>query len=318
MQEPLHLADLPNCEARRLLDAGAPAWLCVNPVEYHGPHLSLHNDRLVSERLSARLHARLWPDTPMLLCDDLEAGVEPVPGPGTRALPFSTVRELVLAAVRGLRDLGAKRVVLMTFHGAPLHSLALHAGVDWLNAHGARAVAPFHLLMQQLVEPSLELLDAAVAGVPPERREQARVDLPHDYHAGTFETSLALWLAPESVSPVHRELPDCPPFSPDAALLRAASAAQAVGRRALAAELRFAAWGLGWMKVRPFPGYTGRPAWASTGIGEAFGELLLEMYAKAVPEILDGRREHPAAVMSWLARATLGGRLPTGASLGHA
>ena len=315
MSQPLHLADLPNCEARRLLDAGAPVWLSVNPVEYHGPHLSLHNDRLVSEGLSARLHRRIWPDAPMLFADDLEVGVEPVPGPGTRAVPFQTVREIVLAAVKGLHDLGARRVVLMTFHGAPLHNLAVHAGVDWLNAHGARAVAPLHLLMQQLVEPSDALLDAAVAAVPSERREQARIDLPHDYHAGTFETSMTLWLAPDSVSTVHKDLPDCPPFVPDPTLLRAASAADLGRRHALGAELRFAAWGLGWMKLRPFPGYTGRPAWATAAIGEAFGELLLDTYARAVPDILDGRRAHPPPVMSWLARATLGGRLPSGASL---
>ena len=36
---------------------------------------------------------------------------------------------------------------------------------------------------------------------------------------------------------------------------------------------------------------------------------------RAVPDILDGRRAHPPPVMSWLARATLGGRLPSGASL---
>jgi creatinine amidohydrolase len=309
MSDPLSLHDLPHCEAQRLLDAGATAWLFVNPVEYHGPHLSLHNDRLISYGLARRLHARLWPGDPLLVCEDLEVGVEPVPGPGSRAVPFPTVRQLVVDAARAVRELGARRVVIMTFHGAPLHNLAIQAGLDWLAANGVPAVAPFHGLMDQLVEPSDAMLDRAVAGVPGDRRATARAELPYDYHAGTFETSLALWLAPSSVSDVHRSLPDCPAITPDAGLLRASRVAASLGRRRLSAELRLAAQGTGWQKLRPFPGYTGRPAWASAEIGEAFGELLVDAYAEGARDVLAGRRPHPPPVMSWLPWATFGGRL---------
>jgi hypothetical protein len=40
------LFDVPHHDARRLARSGAPVYLTINPVEYHGPHLSLHNDRL--------------------------------------------------------------------------------------------------------------------------------------------------------------------------------------------------------------------------------------------------------------------------------
>jgi creatinine amidohydrolase len=314
LAEPLRITDLPHREARRLLASGAPAWVLVNPVEYHGPHLSLHNDRLVSEGLARHLHARLWPEAPLLLCEDLEVGVEPVPGPGTRAVPFGTVRKLVLGAARAVYELGARRVVFMTFHGAPLHNLAIHAGLEWLTERGVPAVAPFHGLMEQLVEPSEALLDRAVVAVPTERRAIARAELPYDYHAGTFETSLALWLAPASVSPVHQQLPHCPEITPEPALLRASRIAAAMGRKRTSAELRLAAWGTGWQRLRPFPGYTGRPAWASTEIGEAFGHLLVHEFAEGVTEVFAGRRTHPPAVMPWLPWATLGGRLtPAGA-----
>jgi creatinine amidohydrolase len=308
MSDPLCLHDLPHREAQRLLDGGATAWLFVNPVEYHGPHLSLHNDRLVSHGLARHLHDRLWPGDPLLVCEDLEVGVDPVPGPGSRAVPFTTVRQLVVDAARAVRELGATRVVFMTFHGAPLHNLAIQAGLDWLAAHGVPAVAPFHGLMDQLVEPTDAMLDRAVAGVPADRRAAARAELPHDYHAGTFETSLALWLAPASVSDVHRALPDCPAVTPDAGLLRASRVAAALGRRRLSAELRLAAQGTGWQKLRPFPGYTGRPSWASAEIGEAFGELLVDAYAEGARDVLAGRRPHPPPVMSWLPWATFGGR----------
>ena len=35
---------MPHAEAREALATGAPVFLCVNPVEYHGPHLSLRQD----------------------------------------------------------------------------------------------------------------------------------------------------------------------------------------------------------------------------------------------------------------------------------
>lgn len=305
----LHLLDLPNHEARRLLATGVPVWLHVNPVEYHGPHLSLHNDGLISRGLAERLHARLWPELPHVAMPDLEVGADPVQGPGTRTVPYPTVRALVLEAVQALHALGAQRVVLMTFHGAPLHNLAIHAGLEWLWARGVQAVAPFHGLLQQLVDPQPEMLDAAVAAVPAERRQEARALLATDYHAGMFETSLALALAPDSVSPSHLELPDCPPCEPDALMLRAADLARRMGRGHLATELHFGAWGTGWLNLRPFPGYTGRPAWASAEIGEAFAQLLVGQYAALTQGVFEDRIAHPPPVFAWLAKVSAGGRL---------
>ena len=52
----ISLLDIPHQEARRLVKSGAPVYLSVNPVEYHGPHLSLHNDRLISIGLIREVH----------------------------------------------------------------------------------------------------------------------------------------------------------------------------------------------------------------------------------------------------------------------
>ena len=309
--ETIRLLDLPNAQARHLTATGAPVYLHINPVEYHGPHLSLHTDRLISQGLTRRMHARLWPDLPLLLAGDLDVGCDPVSGPGTRSTPYSVVKSLILEAVAGLHSLGAHRVVLMTFHGSPLHNLAIQAGVDWLVAHGVPAVAPAHGLLQQLVNPDPALLDAAVLAVPERRRAAARAGLPTDFHAGTFETSLALALAPASVSPRHLDLPPCPPIVPDPTLLRACGLARALGRTALAAELRFGAFGAGWLNMRPFPGYTGQPAWASAEIGDAFADIVAEQYAALVPAVLEGRAPHPAPILAWIAQATVNGRIPT-------
>src|SRR5260370_37827125 len=142
---------MPHAQARALLAAGAPVFLPVNPVEYHGPHLSLHNDGLVSRGLARDIHAVLAQsegDWPCLVTSDLEVGVDPCPGPGTRATPFRQVRSLVLEACRRLVELGAQRVVLVTFHGGPMQQIAPHARVRAMRAHGVRAPAPLNLLLR--------------------------------------------------------------------------------------------------------------------------------------------------------------------------
>jgi creatinine amidohydrolase len=151
----LELFDLPHTDARALLATGVPVYLTINPVEYHGPHLSLHNDRLLSRGLSQALAERLnrrHPDWPCVFASDIELGVEPCPGLGTRRLEHQTVRATILEACRALAELGARRVVLMTFHGAPLHGVAIHAGLELLRARGIPTIAPFHGVLRELID----------------------------------------------------------------------------------------------------------------------------------------------------------------------
>ncbi len=307
----LRLFDLPHADARRLCATGAPVYLCVNPVEYHGPHLSLHNDRLVCEALIERLHPRLghrqWP---LLLADDLEIGVDPCPGPGTRTTSYTTARTVVREAVRALRDLGARRVVLMTFHGAPLHNLALHEAVRWLQDEGVQAVAPFNVVLQEMLGVDPRRYAPALAWMHPRDRCDLMAALPSDFHAGFFETSIALELIPDAVAPIHRSLPPCPKPRPALHFLAAQKFAQATGQARLAQELGFAAEALGWMRLRPFPGYTGRPHLASQQAGRVFVEEILGRYEALLGEVFAGRQIAPPPVMAWLTTATLSGRIP--------
>ncbi len=310
----IRLFDLHHAEARDLLARGVPVWLSFNPIEYHGPHLSLHNDALVDAGLTADIHARLvavHPEWEPLAAASWDLGVGAVPGPGTQETPFPALRARVLEVCRSLVRLGARRVVLMTFHGAPLHSLALQAGVEALQAAGVSAVAPVHLLLRQFIDPEVERLEPALACVPSaEDREALRRGIRHDYHAGFGETSLALHYAPESVSPALRDVPPCPTPRPRRGFLAASRAAEALGRRQLAAELRFAAHGLGWHAVRPFPGYTGRPALARAEAGAEIARLLVDDFSEAILAVFEGRADPPEPIMPWLRAVSLGGRLP--------
>jgi creatinine amidohydrolase len=307
------LFDLPHVEASRLLSSGAPVYLTINPVEYHGPHLSLHNDRLVSLGLARDLHARLQKrhDWPFLVGADLELGVEPCPGIGSRHTPYALAREMILEACRALAELGAQRVVLMTFHGSPLHNLAIEAGIELLGEAGVQAVNPFNGVLRELL-----MLDDPTVYAPAfanindgQERAAMLAELRSDFHAGFFETSMALKYAPESVSPRYTELPPCPPIRRDPALDLASRAARAMGRDLLARELDFAAAGKGWNAMRPFYGYTGRPHRASKAAGEVFAKAILDRYEADVEPVLDGRATSPEPILKWVGVVSMGGRL---------
>jgi len=304
---------MPHAEVRDLFADGAPVYLPVNPVEYHGPHLSLHNDALISQGLMRALHARLFADMPLLAVPDLEIGVEPVRGPGSREVPYQTVLSLVRRACHSLADLGARRVILMTFHGAPLHNDALQRAVEALIARGVRALSPMAELMSLQVDPPADLrarmATACDTIVDPSAREQMLEMLDVDLHAGFLETSLSMHLAPDSVAADLSTLPPCPPVSPSKALLAGARTAELLGRHRLAAELRFVAWGVGWYAIRPHPGYTARPDLANAEAGRLVTELIIERYAETATAVFDGASP-PEPPMRWLRGITLGGRMP--------
>ena len=287
-------------------------YLTVNPVEYHGPHLSLHNDRLISIGLVREVHEALCKahDWPLLVGADLEVGVEPCPGPGTRRTAYPIVRHLVLEACRALVELGATRVILMTFHGAPLHNLAIEAGVSLLRTAGVRAVAPFNGLLNEMLflEPA-KFADAFAHVTDVAERTQMMGALANDFHAGFFETSMALHYAPESVAPDYTSLPPCPDVRPAGAMALAARMARALGRDRLSRELTFAAEGMGWNALRPFPGYTGRPHRATPQAGAVFAAEIVRRYVAGIEDVFAGRAESPPPIMRWVGTLSLGGRI---------
>jgi creatinine amidohydrolase len=308
-----NLNDLPHARAREALDTGAPVFLFVNPVEYHGPHLSLHNDHLVSVGLARDLHARLAArdhGLPFLSAGELEIGVEPTRGLGSRYAPFEVAQKVVREACRSLAELGARRVVLMTFHGDPLHNMALEAGVVALAELGVRALSPFNAVLRELVAADASAYEGALDHIEDRalRKEMLR-DLHLDFHAGFFETSMTLRYAPESVDPSYVRLPPCSTIKPNVLADNASKIARLSGREVLAKELALAAFGLGWKTLDPFPGYTGHPAQATARAGAYFAERILDVYEGLVRDVLYGEARSPEPIMTWTSKLTLGGRV---------
>ena len=307
----IQLFDVSHSKARALLAGGAPVFLPINPVEYHGPHLSLHNDTLVSRGLLRDIHGELakrGSDWPLLVASDLEIGVDPTPGLGSRATSYREACATVIKACKALVELGAQRIVLMTFHGSPLHSLAVDAGVQWLARRGVPALSPLNLLLRAVLDIRVEDYAEAYAGVRGEDERAAMFrEAPFDLHAGFFETSLTLHYAPESVDPIYTSLPPCPDVTFDGKLLAASRAAERFGRVELSKELRLAAFGVGWHALRPFPGYSSRPRLASPEAGAISARHVVPQFGETTYKVLAREERAPAPVMPWVAPLTLGG-----------
>lgn len=319
MTDAVWIHDLPHRRAVELLRSGAPVFAPVDPVEYHGPHLSLHNDHWIAIGVARDIHARIAAqhrdgrDWPLLMASNLELGVEPTAGPGTRPMGYRTVKPLVEQAAIALSELGARRVVFVTFHGTPLHSRAIHAGTRALRARGVIACSPMNALFFDQIHSEPDALRAAlmpaVETVAAAERGDLFDTLRADFHGGFMETSVALHHAPHTVDDCYRTLPDCPTLVPDAALDRMARIAARMGDAVRARELAFGALGVAWSKLRPFPGYTGRPRHANAAAGAIFARYVADRASQVVLDVLDGAAP-PEPVMGWLHATTLGGRLP--------
>lgn len=315
MSSPINVLDLPHHEARELLRATrAPVFLAMNPVEFHGPHLSLHNDRWITAGLSRDLYAALADgrdDFPYLVADDLELGVEPASGPGSRHARFADAERNIVEACRALVELGARAAVINTFHGGALHNLAIDAGVRVFEQAGGRAIAPLAIALRQMIELDPRELDGAIELVScsSEEKTALRENLRFDFHAGWLETSLALHYAPHTVSPVHRDLAPAPPLGRDRMMSALHGVARALGRERVAVELDFIATAATWTKLRPFLGYTSMPHLASAKAGAHLAAKFVARYAETARKVLFEGAPAPRAPFAWMPMATLGGRI---------
>ncbi|MBI3072088.1 MAG: creatininase family protein [Deltaproteobacteria bacterium] len=315
----MKLDSLANEEARAHFARGAPVYILVNPLEYHGPHLPIDTDAAIALGLARELHASLGDahgGAPLIWGDEIGMGVEPTPGKGTVACPHRDVTRAVIAACRSAASKGARRIVLMTFHGHPLHNDALWAGVRWCRAEGIAAAAPLNVLLREMLALSRDPAACVkrftqLRDILSDHAERDVVlgELPRDFHAGFFETSMMLRYEPKRVDPVYRELPPCGVVTSLPGLERAARLAKWCGRDTLASELSYAAYGNGWHALDPFPGYTGRPALASVEAAAFFAGEILPLFVENVRAAFAGDRSGPRSILPWLRTMSFGGRL---------
>jgi len=313
------LAEVHRDEARRLIRSGAIVYVFVNPIENHGPHLPLNTDFMISDGLMERIHpviCQAMPEIPQtaLIYPPLPLGSSPASGVGTVATSYLVLRKILRATARSLVGLEAKRVVFLTFHGGPLHNLAIESAVKILSANGVRALSPLNLILELMLDYKPGHFREAMLAIPNVAdREMIDNSLGSDVHGGFFETSLMLSIKSDSVMQDRRNVPDCPAIKPDPAVMFASKAFHFFGAKRLAKEFAFIADAIGWMRLKPFPGYTGYPRLASREVGDIFVQDIVDRYVAALVTTFKGDREaslqFTRAPFRWLIALSLFGLL---------
>jgi len=173
---------LPALSAERLgrlpADACRLAIVPTGAIEQHGPHLPVGTDAILGQALLAAALAQLPPERPVFVSPPITYGtsIEHRDFPGTISISTPTLRRLGLAIAGQLRDLGFRRIAFFNTHGG--NSLVLAALVREI----AETVGIEATLLRHGYEPAVSP-DEAAWGI----------------HAGEWETSLMLAVAPELV-----------------------------------------------------------------------------------------------------------------------
>lgn len=249
-------------------------FLCVSPLEEHGPHLPLGVDAFTARYLAERLAERLVAARPgwtAVLAPTLYLGSFTFEAAGTVPVRQRVVRDAVVDYGEALARAGFRHVLVANGHGGPGHLVALE--------EAAAAVSRRHgILMASLTG---DLVWGFLRGRYRERVEAAlgrplsweeRQALAEDAHGGLWETSLMLRIRPDLVDDGYRALP----------------------------AARYSMLG----RLRPnYPlrnggrGYAGHPALASAAFAEAASRVFLDETLALVEGLLDGRIP-PAAARS--------------------
>jgi len=175
------LAELTREEVGALL----PDALLVVPIgstEQHGPHLATGTDAAIATEVAARAaEAATWPAT-IVIAPTLAYGASDhhLPFGATLSLGVGTFRRVLDDLLSSAARTGARRVFLLNAHGGNTATCAV-AAAEAARADGLLCATA---IVSQLLEP--RTIDAPLPG-----------------HAGRFETSLMLAIAPGSVRAEH-------------------------------------------------------------------------------------------------------------------
>jgi creatinine amidohydrolase len=245
----MRLGDMTTEQVDAALSASRPlvALVPVGSVEPHGPHLPLATDTLISEAAAARAVEQLASaGLTALLAPSIPYGVTCFASgfAGAVSVAAEPLTAFLRAVVRGYLDAGFAHVCLVNNHLEPAHDAAVRAAVAEVPAGFASVACPLRRRWARTLSP--EFKSGAC-------------------HAGQYETSLVLAIAPEAVDWTSAAmLPD-----------RAESLSEGIQ----AGRQSFLEMGLD-------RAYTGSPAGASAQEGEATLELLASMISAEVTEAL--------------------------------
>lgn len=226
----VRLADLTWKEAENVL---TPQAVVVIPLgaasKEHGPHLKLSNDFILAEYLTKEVMAR----TAVVVAPTINYSFYPafVEYPGATSLRFETARDLVIDVCRGLAHFGPRKFYVLNTGVSTLRPLA--AAAEELGHDGIR----------------MRFTDILNASAEVEKRIAKQ---PEGSHADEIETSMMLYIAPQSVdmskaakdfpagtAPLQRRNPDAPGYSPSGIYGDATLATREKGEQIVRAQIEF-------------------------------------------------------------------------------
>ena len=163
---------------------GALLVLPLGQTEEHGPHLPVGTDALIAERVCAEAVQKLGGKPPAYMLDTICYGYSQQAlkaWPGTIIVPQATLIETLKHVLVSLADMGFRKIAVVSLHG---------------NHDGVARVVAREVADERAVGPGLFFPASCVADL---LKEKGKAGAAGSCHAGEFETSLMLHLAPELV-----------------------------------------------------------------------------------------------------------------------
>ena len=198
----IHFSELRSPQVAQAAQSGAVLVLPVGQTEEHGPHLPIHTDFLIAQRVTEEAVRRLDGEPPAFVLDPIAYGYSQNVlrrWPGTFRLPQETVIDTLTHICTSLADMGLRKVVLVNAHGN-------HDGVARV---AARKVADACGAGPGIIVPYAFCADIL--------QEHGKAGPGGSCHAGEFETSVMLHLAPHlvdmSVAPPQDAIRSASPYS---------------------------------------------------------------------------------------------------------
>jgi len=198
----IYFSELRWPQIKDAAEAGAVLVLPIGQTEEHGPHLPINTDTLIALRICEEAVRKCSEDLPAYVLDPICYGYSQkalAKWPGTFVLPQQTVIDTLKHILVSLADMGFRKMVLVSIHG---------------NHDGVTRVAARMVADERGIGPGVFLPVALASDV---LKEHGKAGPRGSCHAGEFETSLMLYLAPElvdmSAAVAHDKLTFTSPYS---------------------------------------------------------------------------------------------------------
>jgi creatinine amidohydrolase len=234
-------------------------FLPLSPLEEHGPHLPVGTDLLTARdaaREAVRVIAKKKPEVTVVLFPSIPLGFSKLATgfPGTVSTSVKAIQTIVSDVCCSLAKFGFQYFVICTFHMDLGHLKGIYRGMS-----RAMKIYPIHVI---------EPWGPYFFHKEVEKREpQVGFDTKKEVHACFRETSLMKYQYPYLVDPSYKDLQS---------IYRDLYSPRVLGKT--------------FKEIGIKDGYVGSPARADSDYGRWYFQQIVETYAQAALDLLDGKQ----------------------------